>query len=105
MSNPSEELAARWLGGRGTKVLYFAIILAIFGAMTTWWALADAREGERAALELVSEVQHLCSSKEFRVVNANVCTRAAEISGGQIKNSGPAGTDYVFVLDTPVSHR
>ena len=99
MKSDPEELAARWLNGRGTKVLYFAIIFAILGTLMTGWSAAEAREKERAALELVSEVKSLCARDEFRVVNREVCVRAEQITGGGTGTSVGDVDEFVYVLD------
>lgn len=99
-SKPSEELAARWLGGRGTAVLYFAIILAIVGVLVTAQGMAQAREDREKAVELASQVQTLCVKTEFREANSGVCQQAAHFLANPGSSPIPADSKYVFVMDT-----
>lgn len=100
MSRTSEELAARWLGGRGTAVLYFAIVLAIVGVLVTAGSMAKAREDQEKAVGLAIEVQSLCARDEFRVSNQKICTQVAEFLADPGAHPVPADSKYVYVMDT-----
>lgn len=101
-----EPLASRWLGGRGTRVLYIAIVVAIVGALWTGQSISQARaESERAAasvenaVRLASEVSKLCVSPDFKVKHEGACTQAEQILGDPTKAA--AGVRVVDAADGP----
>ena len=90
-----EHVTSRWLGGRGTRVLYLAIILTILGTIMTGFAMSEARaQAEKAAVSvenavrLASEVSKLCGTSEFRDNHRDACVRAAEVLGDPSKAAG-----------------
>lgn len=102
---------SRWLGGRGTRVLYLAIALSVAGALMTGQSVSQARaESEKAtvsveaAVKLATEVSQLCRGEEFRRTHEDTCLQAEEllkdpsVDGG----AGPAG---VVVVDAVSSDR
>lgn len=89
-NDPVEFLRSRWLGGRGTKVLYFAILLCVVGTLLLGQSVNAARseagrvEEEKAAVvkaavQLASEVSLMCKEDGFRAGHLAACARADEI--------------------------
>lgn len=83
MNNPVEHLQSRWLGGRGTRFLYFAIILTIVGVLWMSAGGAGARAEEpKVAVDLAVEVAHLCSGADFAKTHPSACAKAEAVLGG-----------------------
>jgi hypothetical protein len=81
--DPVELLQSRWLGGRGTLVLYVAILVTIAGVLGMshheWTAATERAE----VVGLAEQVSEACSSEmEFRRGHPELCSRAERILGG-----------------------
>lgn len=103
MESSFEHVKSKWLSGRGTKVLYLALLLGIFGGVGTGQALAAAHEAEaRAVVEQQTAVQNAralaehvveaCKDANFAKTHTEVCVQAADVAADPaVKTSAGAG--------------
>lgn len=98
MDNPVEVLRSRWLSGRGTRFLYFAIVLTIVGVLmmgskppTASGPAADVPVEQ--AVGLAVEVSTLCGDIQFRMEHSKACAQAKGILDGEKSSGGGVGVE------------
>lgn len=106
IDNPVEVLRSRWLSGRGTRFLYFAIILTIVGVlMMGAKPVVEAQSGTPAptqqAVGLAVEVSTLCDKPEFLLQHQNACEKARKILEEGPAGVGGSGMDLVDAVGVP----
>lgn len=100
MDNPVEVLRSRWLSGRGTRFLYFAILLTIvgvlmMGAKPDAGSSSGSPETTEKAVGLAVEVSTLCGNPEFLLQHQKACDQARGILDGGAAGVGGAGAELV----------
>lgn len=102
MDNPVEILRSRWLSGRGTRFLYFAIILTIVGVlMMGSKPPTEAAPAVEDAVGLAVEVSTLCGDAQFRAAHTKACDQARGILGGGPAGGGGAAVELVDAVGVP----
>lgn len=103
MDNPVEVLRSRWLSGRGTRFLYFAIVLTIVGVLMMGSRVEPTATSvpEQQAVGLAVEVSTLCGDVEFLLQHQKACEQAKKILDGEVKGPAGAGTELVDAVGVP----